>query len=124
MSQPIEVGGMDYAEQSKKDYVVETIQPVDADNETGAGQLDDPKWQPGFFNQFPILGFSSLVIALMCAAGSIVTLMVSNGKSQTHWPERFAPNVILSGLNSVANICYGIAIGWSDNSTLGQATVP
>lgn len=113
-STPIEVGQRDdFPEQEKGKHVVETIRPVESafSDEEHGGQMEDAKWRPGFFNQFPTLGFTALVIALLCAAGSVITLMLSNGKSQTHWPEKLAPNVILSGLNSVANICYGIAIG-------------
>ncbi|KAK5010308.1 hypothetical protein LTR28_010668 [Elasticomyces elasticus] len=73
--------------------------------------FSDPQWAPGFIARFPWLGFGALFTALLCSAASIVTLLVSNGKSQTDWPQRLAPNVILSGLNSIVNICFGIAIG-------------
>lgn len=40
-------------------------------------------------------------------------LEVSDGKIQGkgHWPERIAPNVILSAMNNLQNMCFGIAIG-------------
>jgi hypothetical protein len=112
-STPISVDQTDRRSNEKEKYVMETIRPITgaSDEERLAPQENDPQWRPGFFAQFPVLGFVSLLIALCCAAGSVATLLISNGKSQTHWPEKLAPNVILSGLNSVANICYGIAIG-------------
>lgn len=112
-STPISIDQTRVTAHEKEKYVIETVRPVTStsDEEQLAQQHQDPAWQPGFFAQFPVMGFASLVIALCCAAGSVATLLISDGKSQTHWPEKLAPNVILSGLNSVANICYGIAIG-------------
>jgi hypothetical protein len=116
-STPISIEQADNSPHDKEKYVVETVRPITSasDEEQLARQDQDAEWRPGFFAQFPVLGFASLLIALCCAAGSVATLLISDGKSQTHWPEKLAPNVILSGLNSVANICYGIAIGRARN---------
>lgn len=73
-------------------------------------RLDDPHWKPGFANRFPYLGFGALVVILLCAMASVLTLELSNGKSQTNWPAAIAPNVIINIFNSIANICFGIAI--------------
>lgn len=114
-STPIEVPYHDYPlEQQDKKHPSDTIKTIgsaDYDDEGSPKQAEEAVWRPGFFSQFPVLGFGALVTVLICAAASVVTLLVSDGKSQTHWPEKLAPNVVLSGLNSVANICYGIAIG-------------
>lgn len=64
------------------------------------------------------LGFGSLMIIVVCMVGSIVVLVTSDDVSQNSWPKKIAPNVILSGLNNVANIFFtvaianGIAIAW------------
>lgn len=71
----------------------------------------DPHWIPGFWVRFPWLGLGSLIVVLICGIGSVLTLILSDGKSQTKWPKRIAPNVILSVMNNVANICFGVAIG-------------
>jgi len=94
--------------------VVETIQPVESpltDPDQSENQLEEPEWKPGFFRQFPVLGFAALCVALMCAIAELIVLQVSNNESDRHWPKKLAPNVILSGLNSVANICFSMAIG-------------
>lgn len=94
--------------------LIETIRPIESpysDHDHSEKQLQEPRWTPGFFAQFPWLGFGALFTVLLCASASVVTLMVSDGKSERHWPQKLAPNVILSGLNSVANICFSMAIG-------------
>ena len=94
--------------------VTETVRPISqpsTDSENAEGQVQDPKWAPGFIARFPWIGFGALVMVLLCVVGSIVTLVTSNGKSQTYWKKQLAPNVLLSIMNNVANICFSIAIG-------------
>ncbi|EME85046.1 uncharacterized protein MYCFIDRAFT_83076 [Pseudocercospora fijiensis CIRAD86] len=73
-------------------------------------------WQPGFFAQFPWLGIGALGGVLACLIAAVVVLVCSNHKTQTRtahhrpWPKAVAPNVLISIFNSVANICFGIAI--------------
>ena len=103
-----------FASREEKKVLTETIKPVEtpySDLDSSEQQLEEAQWSPGFFAQFPWLGFGALVMALLCAIASVVTLLLSHGKSQRHWPQKLAPNVILSGLNSAANICFSIAIG-------------
>jgi len=95
-----------------KKRATQTIRPIsspgsDEDIESSA----DPAWAPGFWVRFPWLGFGALFIVLLTSAGSILTLMLSNGKSETHWVKQLPPNVILGQMNNVANICFGLAIG-------------
>ncbi|KAI5362810.1 hypothetical protein Slin15195_G101910 [Septoria linicola] len=82
--------------------------------EAGAGSdrssLDDPDWKPGYMNRFPWLGFGSLVVVLLCAIACVLTLVFAQGKSESEWPEQIAPNVIITVLNSCANLAFGIAI--------------
>jgi hypothetical protein len=73
--------------------------------------LPDTQWRTGVRARFPWLGFSALLTILLCLASSVVVLLISNGKSQDHWGKKIAPNVIISGLNSLANLCFGVAIG-------------
>lgn len=62
--------------------------------------------------------FGSLIIVLLCSAGSFLILHFSNGVSATKWPDLVAPNVCLSILSSVSGIATtyaigeGIAIAW------------
>ncbi|KAJ9627625.1 hypothetical protein H2203_002837 [Taxawa tesnikishii (nom. ined.)] len=77
----------------EKKTATEQVRPVsdtssDADPERA---FSDPRWSPGLIQRFPWLGFGSLAF--------------------TQWPTALAPNVILSGLNSAANIAFSIAIG-------------
>ena len=95
-----------------KSDVVETVRPV-SDSFENHLQGRDPQWQPGFWVRFPWIGFIALFTVLLCVVGSIITLVLSDGASSTHWPEDIAPNVILSGMNNVANFCFAIAIGRS-----------
>lgn len=75
-----------------------------------------PYWNPGFFARFPWLGAGALGGVLACLVASIVVIVVSNDKTQTRtqdhhsWPKLVAPNVLINIFNSVANICFGIAI--------------
>ena len=71
----------------------------------------DPQWKTGVRARFPWMGFTALFTVLICAVSAVVVLLVSDGKSQLHWHEKIAPNVLLSGFNSIANICFGVAIG-------------
>lgn len=59
----------------------------------------------------PWWGFSALILALVCSAGSFLVLHFSDGKSATQWPELIAPNVCLSILGSVSTIALTFAIG-------------
>lgn len=68
------------------------------------------EWKPGVLARFPWLGLGSLFMVLICIAGSIITLCISDGKSQTFWPKKLAPNVILSALSAAEGIFFGIAV--------------
>lgn len=59
----------------------------------------------------PWWGFSALILALACSAGSFLVLRFSDGKSATQWPDLIAPNVCLSILGSVSTIALTFAIG-------------
>lgn len=80
----------------------------------------DPKWQPGFRSQFPWLGFIALATILTCAAASVIVLVFCDGTAKSKWPKWFPPNVILSILNNVENICFTIAIGKVELKRLGS----
>ena len=84
---------------------------IHEDVESDAG-LEKPVWKPGFVAQFPTLGACALLTALICTISAIVVLYVSNNQSETKHPWNWlAPNVILGGLNSVANVALTVAIG-------------
>jgi hypothetical protein len=51
------------------------------------------------------------VMVLVCSAASVVVLVTSNHQSVTKWPKDVAPNVLISIMNNVENICFIIAIG-------------
>lgn len=88
---------------------------LEAGATTDGATIQDSHWKPGFTNRFPYLGFGSLVVVLICAVGAVLNLSLSNGVSQSRWPAAIAPNVIISILNSVANLAFGIAISKSSD---------
>ncbi|KAL2062003.1 hypothetical protein VTL71DRAFT_6269 [Oculimacula yallundae] len=69
----------------------------------------DAQWRPGFIARFPWLGLGCLLAVLLCGIGCLVTLVLADGVAKHHWGN-LAPNVIVNMLNSVANLCFGIAI--------------
>ena len=81
------------------------------DDERENRQIVEHQWHPGFVARFPWVGFGALAVVLVCVVASVVVLVTSNGRSQTHWPQDVAPNVLLSIFNNVANICFSVAIG-------------
>lgn len=97
----------------KKQLIFETVQPLSySEGLEGERQhITDPNWTPGFRARFPWIGFGALFTILLCAASSCIILYFANGRSQTQWPEQIAPNVLLTIMNNIANICFGIAIG-------------
>lgn len=97
----------------KKHLIFETVRPVSSCEglRCDQQQINDPGWNPGFRARFPWIGFGALFTVLMCAAASCIILYSADGRSQTHWPEQIAPNVLLNIMNNIANICFGIAIG-------------
>jgi len=95
----------------EKKNPVESVRPVTAAESDEERNTEQPEWQPGALARFPVLGFGALVTVILCAVADILVLGFSNGQSQTDWPKRIAPNVILSGLNSLSSICFSIAIG-------------
>ena len=96
-----------------KTEVTETVRPVSSlsDVENATMQVQQDEWKPGFWARFPWIGFGALLTVILCVVGSVVILETSNGKSETHWPQKIAPNVLLTIMNNVANICFSIAIG-------------
>ena len=112
-STEIVVGETDhYGILEKNKQATETIRPIDSeDEERGHIQPADPTWQPGIIARFPVLGFGALFVVLLCAVADVLVLVFSNNVSQTKWPKQIAPNVVLSGLNSLSSICFSIAIG-------------
>ena len=68
--------------------------------------------------KFPIYGLGALFGVLVAASTALAVLICSNNRSQTHWPKRVQPSVILAGINSFANImlavgiAQGVAIAW------------
>ncbi|KAH7305133.1 hypothetical protein BKA65DRAFT_543990 [Rhexocercosporidium sp. MPI-PUGE-AT-0058] len=62
-----------------------------------------------FVARFPWLGLGCLLTVLLCGIGCLITLVAANKKAKYHWGN-LAPNVIVNLLNSVANLCFGIAI--------------
>lgn len=70
----------------------------------------DEEWEPGFWNQFPWLGFCSIVATTLISVVEIIVLVLSNGKAVSQWDNKVAPNVILSVLNSGASVCIAVAV--------------
>jgi hypothetical protein len=68
-------------------------------------------WAPGFWNRFPWLGCCALLTVLLASASAVFVLLLSDGRPETRWSKLLPPNVILAGLNNIANIAIGIAVG-------------
>ncbi|KAH0842950.1 hypothetical protein AYO21_03335 [Fonsecaea monophora] len=70
----------------------------------------DEQWQPGFWKRFPWVGFGCLLMVVAFSTVAIVVLKESNDKPLSSWPQKMAPNVILSVCNSGASVCIAIAV--------------
>ena len=70
---------------------------------------EDAHWRPGYIARFPWLGLGCLLTVLLCGIGCLITLILADGVAKYYWGN-VAPNVIVNILNSVANLCFGIAI--------------
>ncbi|THY96242.1 hypothetical protein D6C92_04001 [Aureobasidium pullulans] len=88
----------------------ETTQTHTVSLDSEEHNLSDSQWKTGVRARFPWTGFIALSTVVLCAVSSVVVLLVSDGKSQIHWSKKIAPNVLLSGFNGIANICFGVAI--------------
>lgn len=99
----------------EKDQVIDQVRPASTTSSDGDVEKrplpKDPKWRPGFINQFPWLGFTSLVMILVCSAASVIILYLCDGTAKKKWPKDLAPNVLLGATNFVENVCFAIAIG-------------
>ncbi|USW46959.1 hypothetical protein Slin15195_G002780 [Septoria linicola] len=95
--------------------------------EEQGGLSNDVNWRPGYLSQFPWLGFCALTLVILCGVGCLVTLLVADNTAEVYWG-RVGPNVIVTILNSFANICFataianGVAIAWW-RKTLHGATI-
>ncbi|OQU94425.1 hypothetical protein CLAIMM_00784 [Cladophialophora immunda] len=75
-----------------------------------AGWTVDEQWQPGFWKRFPWVGFGCLFMVVVFSVVAIVVLTVSDNRTLSSWPQKMAPNVILSVCNSGASVCIAIAV--------------
>ncbi|KAI5362908.1 hypothetical protein Slin14017_G065890 [Septoria linicola] len=108
----------DYSEKKQPTTYTTPVTPTEDDLEKNdnSDANSHAHWQPGFIAQFPWLGLGALGGVILCLIASVIVLICSNKQSQTRivghrgWPKAVAPNVLISIFNSVANICFGIAI--------------
>jgi len=76
------------------------------------------KWTPGYFKRFPVVGALSLGLIAVLTCASLGVLIGSNNRSSSTWPQRIAPNVVLSLLNAFSSLALavavseGVAIAW------------
>lgn len=96
-----------------------TIELNEVNNESSSSSLKKKEqWRPGFFHQFPWMGFGGLLGVLICTSVCMVIVYVSNGKARSQWKSLAAPNVLISVFTAVASILVtmsvgnGIAISW------------
>ena len=82
----------------------------DEKNQRWSRRLEQ-SWQPGFWNRFPWLGCSALLTVMLASASAVFVLILSDGKPENKWSKLLPPNVVLAGLNNVANIAIGVAVG-------------
>lgn len=67
-------------------------------------------WQPGFWKQFPWLGFFCTVSVVALTLVAVGILVASDNKAVSQWSNKIAPNVILSLLNSGVSICFAVIV--------------
>ena len=91
--------------------------------EDGHGQWNSPPenpwqsrqmesaWETGFWNRFPWLGCCALLTVLLASASAVFVLLLSDGRPEYRWSKLLPPNVVLAGLNNLANIAIGVAVG-------------
>lgn len=102
-----------------------TVSVVDSDHET---QDVEPvsKWLPGYWNRFPYVGAFSLICMAVLAGVALGVLCGSNGVSTTVWPQKIAPNVVLSMINALSSlfltvaVAEGVAIAWWRHAMKGS----
>ncbi|OAP57429.1 hypothetical protein AYL99_08167 [Fonsecaea erecta] len=75
-----------------------------------SGLTPAEQWQPGFRKRFPWVGFGCLVMVVVFSIVAIVVLKESNDRPVSSWPQKMAPNVVLSVCNSGASVCIAIAV--------------
>lgn len=99
-------------ELDEKKAASQSIRPISSPGSNeDVESFADPSWAPGFWVRFPWLGFGALVLVLITSGASVLTLMLSDRKSETQWVKQLPPNVILNQMNNVANLCFALAIG-------------
>jgi hypothetical protein len=99
-------------ELDEKKAASQSIRPVSSPNSNeDIESYADPSWAPGFWVRFPWLGFGALVVVLICSGASVLTLMLSKGKSESQWVKQLPPNVILSQMNNISSLGFALAIG-------------
>lgn len=91
----------DFAHDQEEGYSQEKVE--------SHADLKEANWRPGYLVRFPWIGVGCLLLVLLCGIGCLITLVVADGTAKVHWG-RLAPNVIVSILNSVANLAFGLAI--------------
>ncbi|OQN98729.1 hypothetical protein B0A48_15395 [Cryoendolithus antarcticus] len=120
---------------AEKKEAAEEVRPVSNDLDTinAPHEQENTSWSPGFLSRFPWLGLGALFLVLVCLAGNVAVLTVSDGKIQGEqswkelyrdgltrgrWPKQIRPSVIVTILNSAANLAFslaianGVAIAW------------
>jgi hypothetical protein len=92
---------------------------VDEKGQNGSGDtVNHVHWQPGYAKQFPWVGAACLLGVVCTAIGCALVLYFSNNRSCARWPSMVAPNVAVSVLNAIGNICLltamsrGIPVAW------------
>jgi len=69
------------------------------------------KWLPGYWKRFPFIGAFALACIAALACVALGVLIGSDGVSTSTWPQRIAPNVVLSIVNALSSLCLTIAVG-------------
>nr|OQO23975.1 hypothetical protein B0A51_08192 [Rachicladosporium sp. CCFEE 5018] len=77
----------------QKKEAAEEVRPVsnDLDARNAPHEQENASWSPGFLSRFPWLGLGALFLVLVCLAGNVAVLTVSNGKIQGEqsWKELY-----------------------------------
>ena len=101
----------------EKSQTQATVSVADSQHDdNGAESL--ASWLPGYWKRFPYLGVASLFSITVLAAIALGILCGSDNVSTSVWPQKIAPNVVLSMVNALSSLALmvaiseGVAIAW------------
>jgi len=108
------ISNLSQNEKADKAVVADIVEVQDCANDKDATTPSAfiETWQPGLWRNFPLIGLGCLVASGAISNVALIFLLHADGTAMSKWVKWgyvIAPNVILSILNGVANLCITIA---------------